>query len=125
MLKNRFPLYTQYDSMDCGPTCLRMISSYYGKEIPLKQIREFCSISNRGVTFLGLFNASKKMHFESICVKIDLVSLTKDVPLPCIIHWNSEHFVVLYQIKQRKGKTIFLCRRPHRREAEIYRRRVY
>ena len=46
----RFPLYTQYDSMDCGPTCLRMIASFYGKEFSLEYLRSLCSITNRGVT---------------------------------------------------------------------------
>jgi len=55
----QFPLYTQYDSMDCGPTCLRMIASFYGKEFSLEYLRSLCSITNRAVTLLGLDFAAK------------------------------------------------------------------
>ena len=103
----RFPLYTQYDSMDCGPTCLRMIASFYGKEFSLEYLRSLCSITNRGVTLLGLDSAAKHIGFDSLCVKISLSQLNKDTPLPCIIYWNREHFVVLYKILFKRGKRFY------------------
>ena len=103
----RIPLYSQYDSMDCGPTCIRMIASFYGKDFSLEYLRDMCSITNRGVTLLGLDYAAKQIGFETLCAKISLLQLCKDTPLPCIIHWNKEHFVVLYKISQRRNKKIY------------------
>ena len=100
----QIPLYSQYDSMDCGPTCLRMIASFYGKDFSLEYLRDMCSITNRGVTLLGLDYAAKQIGFETLCAKVSLLQLCKDTPLPCIIHWNKEHFVVLYKISQRRNK---------------------
>ena len=103
----QIPLYSQYDSMDCGPTCLRMIASFYGKDFSLEYLRDMCSITNRGVTLLGLDYAAKQIGFETLCAKVSLLQLCKDTPLPCIIHWNKEHFVVLYKISQRRNKKIY------------------
>lgn len=111
-IKYKFPLHTQYDSRDCGPTCLRMITSFYGKNLSLSYIRNLCSITNRGVSFLGLHTAAKQLGFESLCVRISLHKLISDVPLPCIIHWNNEHFVVLYKIKKKKKQFIFYIADP-------------
>lgn len=103
----QIPLSSQYDSMDCGPTCLRMIASFYGRDFSLEYLRDMCSITNRGVTLLGLDYAAKQIGFETLCAKISLLQLCKDTPLPCIIHWNKEHFVVLYKISQRRNKKIY------------------
>lgn len=103
----KIPLYSQYDSMDCGPTCLRMIASFYGKDFSLEYLRDMCSITNRGVTMRGLDYAAKQIGFETLCAKISLLQLCQDTPLPCIIHWNKEHFVVLYKISYRRKKRLY------------------
>lgn len=103
----RIPLYTQYDSMDCGPTCIRMIASFYGKKFSLEYLRDLCCITNRGVTLLGLNHAAKQIDFETLCAKISLSQLHSDTPLPCILHWKKEHYVVLYKITQRRGKKFY------------------
>ena len=69
----QIPLYSQYDSMDCGPTCLRMIASFYGKDFSLEYLRDMCSITNRGVTLLGLDYAAKQIGFETLCAKVSLL----------------------------------------------------
>ena len=93
--------------MDCGATCLRMIASFYGKEFSLEYLRELCYITKRGVTLLGLNHAAEKIGFETLCAKITLSQLCEEVPLPCILHWNNEHYVVLYKISQRRNKRIY------------------
>lgn len=108
----RFPNCTQYDSMDCGPSCLRMIALYYGRDISLVYIRELCCATNRGVSFLGLDRAAKLMGFDTICAKIKLDQMAKSVPLPCILHWNSEHYVVLYKVKKKLGKKYYFVSDP-------------
>ena len=108
----RFPNCTQYDSMDCGPSCLRMIALYYGRDVSLVYIRELCCSTNRGVSILGLDRAAKLMGFDTICAKIKLDQIATSVPLPCILHWNNEHYVVLYKVKKRLGKNYYFVSDP-------------
>lgn len=97
-----FPHYIQPDSKDCGPTCLRIISKYYGKNITLKTIRNFSETNRIGTTLLSLSNAAERLGFKTIGIKTDYKSLKEDIPLPCIVHWNNDHFVVVYKIKNNK-----------------------
>lgn len=98
-LQKQFPLYNQLDSMDCGPTCLRMVAKYYGKSYSLQTLRERSFITRQGVSMLGISEAAETIGFRTNGVKITLAQLKKDAPLPCILHWNQNHFVVLYKIK--------------------------
>lgn len=97
----RFPHYKQLDQKDCGPTCLKIISKFYGKTIQIEQLRKNSETSRRGSSLLGLSEAAEKIGFKSLSVKIKLSSLIQ-VPLPCIIHWNQQHYAVLYKIKKNK-----------------------
>lgn len=54
-----FPLYTQHDTMDCGPTCLRMVAAFYGRRYSLQHLRENCFISHLGVSMLGISEAAE------------------------------------------------------------------
>lgn len=103
----KFPIYTQHDAMDCGPTCLRMIAAYYGKKYSIETLREKSFISRNGVTMLALSEAAEKLGFHSMGIQVSLHNLINDVPLPCILHWNQNHFVVLYHISNHKGEKIF------------------
>lgn len=89
----------QPDSKDCGPTCLHIIAKYYGKNISLQRIRELCSITREGVTMLGLSEAAEKLGMKTLGVKITLEQLINDMPFPCILLWNQNHFVVCYNVK--------------------------
>lgn len=101
MIKN-FPHYTQLDAMDCGPTSLRMIAKYYGRSYTLQTLRERSFITREGVSMLGISDAAESIGFRTNGVKISLEQLKKEVLLPCILHWNQNHFVVLYKIKNDK-----------------------
>ena len=94
----KFPFYKQPDYKDCGPTCLRIISKYYGKTIPLQQIRNLSETTRDGSSLLGLSDAAENLGFRSLGVLIDFSTLVEEVPLPCIVHWNKQHFVVVYKI---------------------------
>ncbi|MDR1581952.1 MAG: peptidase domain-containing ABC transporter, partial [Prevotellaceae bacterium] len=98
-----FPHYTQFDAMDCGPTCLRMIAKYYGKSYTLQTLRQRSFITREGVSMLGISDAAETIGFHTNGVRITFKQLVEDVPLPCILHWNQNHFVVCYKIKK-KGK---------------------
>ena len=102
MLKS-FPHYTQLDEMDCGVTCLRMIAKHYGKSYSNQTLRERSFITRSGVSLLGLSEAAESIGFRTIGAKISFRQLVEDAPLPCILHWNQNHFVVLYKVKGAKA----------------------
>lgn len=90
--------------MECGATCLRMVASYYGKLYSAEYMRRMCVVSRNGVTMHSLNEAAQKIGFQTVCGKMNLDDLVTDRPLPCILHWNQNHFVVLHNIKYRRGK---------------------
>ena len=98
-LKSNFPFYIQPDSKDCGPTCLRIIAKHYGKLISLQEIRELSETTRIGSNLLKLSDAAEAIGFKSLGVKLDFEKL-KEAPLPLIVHWNKNHFVVVYKIKK-------------------------
>ncbi len=93
-----FPNYKQPDSKDCGPTCLKIISKHYGRILSLHKLRQLSETVRMGSSLMGLSIASETIGFKSIGVKISLNKIF-EAPLPCILHWNKKHFVVLYKIK--------------------------
>jgi len=97
MFRRKFPFYHQFDRMDCGPTCLRMIARYYGKELDLEYLRQICYLNKDGVNLLNLSEAAEKIGFRTLKVQIGFDKLVATCPLPCILHWNQEHYVVLYK----------------------------
>ena len=97
----KFPFYKQSDQKDCGPTCIKIIAKYYGKIISIKELRYLSETTRSGSSLTGLSNAVKKVGFKSLGVKISLEKL-KEAPLPCILHWNKNHYVVLYKNKKEK-----------------------
>ncbi|MFD2033388.1 peptidase domain-containing ABC transporter [Belliella marina] len=97
----KFKFFKQLDYMDCGPTCLKMVASFYGSEYTLDYLRSISYITKNGVSFLGLSEAAEKLGFRTLVGKISYEQLIKEVPLPCILHWNQEHFVVLYDVQHK------------------------
>jgi ATP-binding cassette subfamily B protein len=95
-----FVFFRQMDSMDCGPTCLQMVAKHHGKYISLQLLREKVQLGKGGVNLLGISEAAEGLGFRTQAVKIDYRSLAEDAPLPCIVHWNQDHFAVLYKIKK-------------------------
>ncbi len=95
---SKFPLYKQYDKMDCGPTCLRMIASYYGVNFTLESLREKSHFKKQGVSILGLSEAAESIGFRTMAALVSFDEL-KELTYPCIVHWQQVHFVVVYKIK--------------------------
>lgn len=87
--------------MDCGPSCIRMIASFYGKSYSLQRLRQLAHITREGVSLLGLSEAAEAIGFRTIGARITFEQL-KEAPKPCVVHWDQEHFVVVYNLK--KGK---------------------
>ena len=88
--------------MDCGPSCLKIILKYYGIDVPLEYLRGVSNLSNSGVSMKSLNDASRNLGFETLASKVDFDQLRNIVSLPCIAHWNQNHFVVIYKINNRK-----------------------
>ena len=95
----KFPNYIQADNKDCGPTCLKIIAKHYGKTINIQELRDFSETTREGSNLLFLSDAAEKIGFRTLGVKLNLKTL-EEAPLPCVLHWNKEHYVVLYKIKK-------------------------
>jgi ATP-binding cassette subfamily B protein len=89
-----FPFYPQHDSMDCGPTCIRMAAKYYGRQINIEALRQNAQISKEGVSLLGIAEAAEKVGFNTKGVMLSYNELVKEIKLPAILHWGQNHFVV-------------------------------
>ena len=99
----RFPFYRQLDAMDCGPACLRMICSHYGRRFAPERLRQLCNAGREGVSMLGISAAAGQLHFQTQGVQLNFEQLC-DVPIPCIVHWQQNHFVVVYAVSRRFGR---------------------
>jgi ATP-binding cassette subfamily B protein len=97
-----FPHYKQLDANDCGPTSVRIISKYYGRNISVNDLRSKSFISRDGVSMLGISESAEAVGFRTLGTKISFDKLKDEAPLPCVVHWNQNHFVVVYKIKKDK-----------------------
>jgi ATP-binding cassette subfamily B protein len=97
-----FPFVKQYDAMDCGPACLKMIAGFYRKNFSLDFIRKKCFITREGVSFQGLSEAADSIGFRTLGVRIPFDLLKEKAILPCIVHWRQKHFVVVISIRNEK-----------------------
>lgn len=95
-----FPFYFQHDMMDCGSACLTMLAKHYGRKLRQEKIAELCKITRNGVSMLALKKAAEQLGLHATGIAIPLHSLVETNPLPCILHWNRNHFVVLYRISK-------------------------
>ena len=102
----KFTFYKQYDSMQCGIACLQMICSYYGKNYSIKSISNYCQATTEGVSLLTISKAAEKLGLLTFTCKSTLKELS-ETPLPCVLHWHQNHFVVLYKIKN--GKKFYIA----------------
>lgn len=113
-----FKIYLQHDAMQCGTACLRMICSHYGADYSFDSLSKLCFATSEGVSLLGISEAAEKLGLHTVCGRVSLDNLA-EAPLPCILHWNQNHFVVLYKVDVKKqkfyiadpGKGFAICRK--------------
>lgn len=86
--------------MDCGPTCLRMIAKHYGRSIGIEKLRKLSETTREGSNLQNIATTAENIGYRTLGVKVSVQKLEIDAPLPCILHWNQNHFVVLYQVKK-------------------------
>ena len=96
----------QHDSMQCGIACLQMVCKYFGREYSLDSLSKLCFATTEGVSMLGINEAANTLGLHTISARVTTTMLG-EVPLPCILHWNQNHFVVLYKVK--KGKNFYVA----------------
>ncbi|TPG29548.1 peptidase domain-containing ABC transporter [Flavobacterium pectinovorum] len=95
----KFTNYIQADYKDCGPTCLKIIARHYGKTINIQELRDISETTREGSNLLFLSDAAEKIGFRTLGAKLSPDRLD-EAPLPCVLHWNQNHYVVLYKIKK-------------------------
>ncbi|KAA3623744.1 MAG: peptidase domain-containing ABC transporter [Bacteroidetes bacterium] len=99
--------FHQYDSMDCGPSCLRMIADHYGKSFSLQYLRDHSYIDREGVSARGIVEAAEHIGMRCLVAKLTLHGENEaspgllKAPLPCIVHWKQNHFVVVYKVSRK------------------------
>lgn len=93
-----FPLYRQLDVMDCAPTCLMMVCKYFGRKFTLQRLRELCDKGQGGVTLFGIHKAAEDLGLRTKALRMSTETFMSQASTPCIIHWKSDHFVVVYKI---------------------------
>ncbi|NML70071.1 peptidase domain-containing ABC transporter [Chryseobacterium sp. RP-3-3] len=97
----QYPFFRQLDTMDCGPTCLKMLTAYYGKELSLNHLRDLCDVRSQGTSVSGITHAAEKLGLKTLAAKLSLDILLEKAPLPCILHWDHNHFVVLWNLTEK------------------------
>ncbi len=104
----------QFDQMDCGPACIRMVASAYGRTYPLSYLRTLSHLTREGVSVAGIRDALKEIGMESVTFEMTMDQLEEKCPLPAILHWEQNHFVVLYKVKRSRwtGKRTFYIANP-------------
>lgn len=111
-----FPHFHQPDAMDCGPTCLRIIAKHYGRSISLPKLRSLSETTREGSSLKTIAHAAEKIGFKPLGVKVNFEKLQKEAPLPCIVYWRQQHFVVVYKISSpsgRSGGTVYVSDPAH------------
>lgn len=101
MFGNKYKYFRQLDIMDCAPTCLKMVAAFYGKSYSMEFFRENMYMTRNGVNLNGISAAAEKIGLKATPVKLTYKKLVEEVRLPCILHWNQDHFVVLYDVRSR------------------------
>ena len=97
----KFPYCRQHDSMQCGIACLQMVCKFFGREYTIQTLSGYCMASTEGVSLLAINQAAQRLGFQTTSGRVTVEQLGK-APLPCILHWNQNHFVVLYKVREKR-----------------------
>ncbi len=95
----RIPHVQQIDEMDCGAASLAMVCRHYGRNVSLPRIRELCHTSRDGTSLKAICGAAAELGLAARAIKVSLRNLPQ-VPLPAIVHWEGNHWMVLYDVSE-------------------------
>ena len=90
----KVPVIIQMEALECGAACLCMMLAYYGRWVPLEQVRKDCGVSRDGSNAANMMTAAENYGLEVRAFRYEPESLREEGTFPCIIHWNFNHFVV-------------------------------
>lgn len=99
----KVPVVMQMEALECGAACLTMVLAYYGKWLPLEQVRSDCGVSRDGSSAKNVLRAARSYGLKADGYRLEPEQLRTQVSFPCIIHWNFNHFVVLDGFKKDKA----------------------
>ena len=111
----RVPVVMQMEALECGAASLAMVLAYYGRWVPLEQVRLDCGVSRDGSNAKNVLLAARSYGLEAQGFRCEVDSLRNEMTYPCIIHWNFNHFVVLNGFK---GKYAYI-NDPARGEVKV------
>ena len=103
-----FPVSQQHDTMQCGITCLQMICKHFKKELSIETLSQYCFATNEGVSLKSINEAAISLGFHTLGGCVTLSELQR-APLPCILHWNQNHFVILYRVHKKKERAYYIA----------------
>lgn len=103
----RFPFVKQKEAMQCGVACLASLCTFYRKKYSTQFLSNYCIGTSTGVSLKSLSVAAERLGFDTMCVRFSKTSL-HECHRPCILHWNQNHYVVLYRIDF-KRKRYYIC----------------
>lgn len=98
---HQFPFYRQLESADCGSSCLRIVSKFYGKKHPANYLRDLCHTTQQGVSLLSISDAAEAIGFRTSGLMLTWKQLRDEAKIPCIAHWNQHHFIVVYKVSKK------------------------
>ncbi len=91
----KVPVVMQMEELECGAAALAMVMAYYGKWVPLEQVRVDCGVSRDGSKAKNIYLAAEHYGFSVEAFRMTPKCIREEGKFPCIIHWNMDHFVVL------------------------------
>ena len=100
-MRHKFPISFQHDSMQCGIACLQMICKYFGREYSLQSLSRICFATTEGVSLLGISDAADTLGLHTVSARVSISELAHS-QFPAVLHWNQNHFVVLYKVKEKR-----------------------
>jgi ATP-binding cassette subfamily B protein len=106
-----FPHFHQLEARDCAPTCLHIIAKYYGKNYSIEELKDKCAVSKQGVSLQDIIDGAEKIGFNTLSIQLTPDKIN-EIPLPAILHWRQEHYVVLYKITKSKNGLLFYISDP-------------
>jgi ATP-binding cassette subfamily B protein RaxB len=98
--RRRVPMFRQTEAAECGIACLAMLASFHGRHVDIATLRHQFAVSMRGTTLAALIDFASRLELETRAVRLELPDLHR-LRLPCVLHWNFTHFVVLTRVNRR------------------------
>ena len=108
----RFPFRSQLESSDCGPACIQMVAAYFGKRLSLSVLKEYCNVTRLGVSLKDVLDGCRRIGLRAVPLQLTIDKL-KEMPLPAILYWKQEHFVVLYGVSHKKEENYYHIADPN------------